>query len=190
MSAPLSIHHLFCGFFWNFGFLSCLWQPTHHAAQLRAHDFDRMLLLFFAKLVEIRTASFILCNPFLREVAGLDVGENFLHRLPGFIAHDLFAARQISVLCGVRNRVAHAVQSTFVDEVDYEFHLMQALEVGDLRCIPSFDESFESLLNQRCQASAKNCLLAEEIALGFFLESCFENSGACRADAMSICQPE
>src|SRR5260221_3591115 len=80
MSAPLSIHHLFRGIFGNFRrLLSILWQPTHHAAQLRAHDLDGMLLLFFAESVEPLAATLVLRNPLPRELATLNVGQRFFH---------------------------------------------------------------------------------------------------------------
>ena len=158
--------------------LASLRQPAHHAAQLRADDFDGMLLLFLTQLVEVRAARLVFRNPLLRELAGLDVGQHLLHRLPRGVADNLLAASQVAILGGVRDRVAHAVQSTFVDQVDDQLHFVQALEVGDLRRVPGFDQSLESLLDQRRQAAAKNCLLAEQIALGFFFEGCLQNAGA------------
>src|SRR5215831_5276570 len=73
ISAPLSIHHLFGLLGRGSGLLAFLRQPTHHAAQLRADDFDRMLLLSLAHLVEVRTASFVLGDPFLGKLAGLNI---------------------------------------------------------------------------------------------------------------------
>src|SRR5512141_1077348 len=114
MSAPLSIHHLFCGLCGSFGLLlAWLREPTHHAAQLSAHDFDGMLLLFFAQLVEIGAAGFVLSDPLFREATGLDVGENLLHGLASFIAHDSLTASEVAILRGVGNGVAHALQTTF-----------------------------------------------------------------------------
>ena len=171
-------------------FFAFLRQPTHHAAQLRAHDFDRMLLLFFAQLVEVRAARFVLGNPLFREVAGLNVGQNLLHRLARLVADNLLSARQVAVLGGVRDRVAHAAQSTFVDQVHDQLHLMQALEIGDLGRVAGFHQSFETLLDQRSQAAAQYCLLAEQVALGFFLESGLQNAGASRADAVGVSETE
>src|SRR5271163_1063037 len=94
MSAPLSIHHLFrSGRFRRF--LAVLGEPAHHAAQLRAHDLDGMLLLFFPQRVEFRAAVLILGNPLASELTALNVGQRFLHRLSRRIAHHLLAARQV-----------------------------------------------------------------------------------------------
>src|ERR1700757_2981655 len=71
MSAPLSIHHLFCGVLRSGWLLAFFRQPTHHAAQLGAHDFDRVLLFFLAQHVEVGAAGFVLFDPFLRELARL-----------------------------------------------------------------------------------------------------------------------
>ena len=158
--------------------------------KLRAHDFDRMLLLFLAQRVELLAAAAVLRNPFSRELAALNVGQSFLHRRARSIAHHLFAARQVAIFRGVRNGVAHPAQSTFVDQVDDQLGLVQTLEVRNLRRVASLDQRFESFLDQRGQPAAQHGLLAEQVALGFFLESRLQNSRAGRADAMRIGQRE
>src|SRR5207237_3166097 len=82
MSAPLSIHHLFFGFFRSIRrLLRCLFrQPTHHAAQLRADNLNRMPLLFLAELVKFATAAFVLRDPFAGKLSALNVGQGLLHR--------------------------------------------------------------------------------------------------------------
>src|SRR5450432_3900384 len=91
MSAPLSIHHLFgCGSLRRL--FAVLGQPTHHAAQLRAHDLDGMLFFFFTQRVEILPAILVLSNPLASELAALNVGQRLLHRLPRRVAHNLLAA--------------------------------------------------------------------------------------------------
>src|SRR5580693_4465217 len=81
MSAPLSIHHLFGVARSGSSLLAFFGQPAHHAAQLRAHDFDGMLLLAFAQLIEIRAPCLVFGNPFLGKFSGLDVGQRLLHGL-------------------------------------------------------------------------------------------------------------
>src|ERR1700685_1413506 len=49
-------------------------QPAHHAAQLRADNFDRMLLLFLAKFGKVVAALLVLANPFAGEGAVLNIG--------------------------------------------------------------------------------------------------------------------
>ena len=67
---------------------------------------------------------------------------------------------------------------------------MQALEIGNLRSVAGFDESFESLLDERRQAAAKHSLFAEEIAFRFFFERGLQNAGAGRADPMRVGESE
>src|ERR1700722_18405749 len=57
-------------------FLAVFRQPTHHAAQLRPHDLDGMLLLFRAQSREILSAALVFRNPFARELAALNVGQD------------------------------------------------------------------------------------------------------------------
>src|ERR1700686_3458839 len=98
MSAPLSIHHLFRGILWSFRrLLAFLGQPAHHAAQLRAHNLDGMLLLFFAQGVELVPPALVLRNPLPRELATLNVGERLLHGGGRRLAPHLLAARPVAI---------------------------------------------------------------------------------------------
>ncbi len=168
--------------------LAILGQPAHHAAQLRAHDLDGMLLFFLAQRVEVRAAGLVLRNPLPRELATLNVGQRLLHRRARGIAHNLLAAGQIAIFRRIRDRVAHAAQAAFVDQIDDQLHFVQAFEIGDLRSVSGLDQRFESLLDQRRQPAAEHRLLAEQIALGFFLESRLQNARAGRPDAVRISQ--
>src|ERR1700693_1021842 len=142
IAAPLSIHDLFRlwlrGFRWLLRFAAR--QPAHHAAQLCTDYFDRMLLLFLAQRGEVVAAVLVFFDPLAGESSVLNVGESFLHRGPRGIAHHFLAARQIAILRGVRDGVAHPSQTAFVDEVDDELHLVQALEVSDLGGVAGFDQ--------------------------------------------------
>src|ERR1700693_4036196 len=103
MSAPLSIHHPFRGILGSFRWLlALLGQPAHHAAQLRAHNLDGMLLLFFAQGVELVPPALVLRNPLSRELATLNVGERLLHSGARRIAHHLLAARQVAIFRRIR----------------------------------------------------------------------------------------
>src|SRR5580658_1706860 len=189
MSAPLSIHHLF-GRRRLRRLLAFFWQPTHHPAQLCADDLNRMLLLFLAYRIELMPAALILRNPFARELATLNVGQRLLHRRPRGIAHNLLAARQIAIFRRVRNGIPHPAQPAFVNQIDDQLHFMQALEISNLRRVPGLDQRLESLLNQRRQPAAQHRLLAEQVALSFFLESSLQHSRARRANAVCISQRE
>src|SRR3974390_75307 len=98
MSAPLSISHLFG----SFGLLSVFRQPTHHAAQLCAYDLDGMLLLFFAQLIEVWASRLVFRNPFAGKLPALNVSQRLLHGRATRLAHNLLAAGQIALPCGVR----------------------------------------------------------------------------------------
>src|SRR5260370_22965777 len=65
ISAPLSIHDLFCcGRFGLGGLLAgILLQPCHHAAQLRPHFLDLGLLLRLTQTGELLSASCPLVTP-------------------------------------------------------------------------------------------------------------------------------
>src|SRR5262245_45267478 len=53
---------------------------------------------------------------------------------------------------------------------------MQAFEIGHLWGITGFDEGFVPGLNERCESSTENDLLAEKICLGFFPKACFDHT--------------
>src|SRR6202158_2141807 len=98
MSAPLSIHHLFRGILGSSRrLLAFLGQPAHHAAQLRAHNLDGMLFLFFAKGVELVPPALVLRNPLSRELATLNVGERLLHGGARCLRHTLLPPRHVSI---------------------------------------------------------------------------------------------
>ena len=143
---------------------------------------------FSRRALNLAPAALVLGNPFPRELAALDVGQRLLHGLARCVADNLLTARQIAVLRRVRDRIAHPGQPAFVDQVDDQLHLVQALEVGDLRRVAGLDQRFESLLDQRRQPATEHGLLAEQVAFGFLLESRLQNARARRADAVRIGQ--
>src|SRR5579863_2156300 len=76
-------------------------EPGHEGTQLAPDLFDRMLLGFLAQSFEVLHPGVILADPFVGELARLDIGENLLHRIARRLADDAFAARHIAVLGGV-----------------------------------------------------------------------------------------
>ena len=64
---------------------------------------------------------------------------------------------------------------------------MKNLEVGDFRLVSCFEKDLEPGLDQSGGASAKNCLLAEEIGFGFFLKCGLEQARAGSTDATGPC---
>ena len=147
-----------------------------------------MLLLALAQFGKLLAALFVLFNPFLGESAVLNLLQHFLHRLARRISYHHFATGQVAVLGGVRYRIAHAAQAAFVDEVDDQFHLVHALEVGDLGSVAGLDQRLETFFHQRSQPAAEHRLFAEQIALGFFLKRRLQHARARRADAVRIAE--
>src|SRR4029077_6752929 len=78
-----------------------LFRPRHHRAQLGAHLLDRMLRAGLAQRREPAAPAPAFCDPLARETAGLDVGQNALHRGVNFRRYDLGAAGVVAVLRGV-----------------------------------------------------------------------------------------
>ena len=60
------------------------------------------------------------------------------------LVDDLRADRVRSVLGGVGDRVVHALDAAFPDQVDDQLQLVQALVVGDLGLVARLDERLEA----------------------------------------------
>src|SRR5690606_12453301 len=163
-------------------------QEGHHAAQLRADALDLVVVLSLAHLEEGLAARLVLVDPVFREGAVLDILEDTLHRLLRLFGDDLRAGDVVTVLGRVGNDLTHVRETTLVDEVDDQLHLVDALEVGALRLVPSLDQRLEASLHQRRHATAEHGLLAEEVGLGFFLECGLEHAGHQAADATCVGQ--
>src|SRR6185312_9445875 len=159
-------------------------QPRHHATKLFADFFDRMLFFFLAQRVEVGAAFFILFNPLAGKFAALDLAQRFFHRLTSGIADDALTACQVAIFSSVGDRITHASESAFVDQVHDQLHFVQAFEVGDLRSVPGLDQRFESFLDERSETAAKNGLLAEQIAFRLFSEGSLQNTCAGCTDAI------
>src|SRR6058998_199538 len=84
-----------------------LFSPRHHGPQFGAHLLDRMLRAGLAQRREPAAPAAALGDPLAREAAGLDVGEDALHRRANFRRYDLGASGVVAVLRGVADRVAH-----------------------------------------------------------------------------------
>src|ERR1700678_2906724 len=92
-------------------------QPRHHGAQLLSNFFNRMLLRGFAQLGKFLAAFLIFFNPLLGEFAALDLLQHFLHRLARVLSNYHLAAREVAILGGVRDRIAHAAQAAFIAQI-------------------------------------------------------------------------
>ena len=125
-------------------------------------------------------------DPLPCEAAGLDVGQDALHRGAHFRRHDLRTAGVIAVFCGVADRVPHELHPAAIHQVHDQLQLVHALEVGDLRCVPCGRERLETGLDQRGNAAAQDGLLAEQIGLRLLAERRLEHARAGAADPRCI----
>ena len=118
----------------------------------------------------------------------MDLGQDLLHARLGIGVDDPGAAHEITVLGGIRNRVPHIGNAILIDEINDELDLVNALEIRHLRRIARLHQGFETRLHERCQAAAKNRLLAEEIRLGLLLEGGLDDARTAAADGARIGQ--
>ena len=56
-------------------------KESHHVAKFLADFLDLMRRFLLPHFVKVGTTLFVLVNPFLRELAALDFGQNLLHAL-------------------------------------------------------------------------------------------------------------
>jgi hypothetical protein len=61
---------------------------------------------------------------------------------------------------------------------------VEALEVGHLRLVASFDEGFVTHLDEFGGTAAEDGLFAEEVGFGFFLKGGLDDAGAGTTDAL------
>src|SRR5713226_9122971 len=97
-------------------------DPRHHRTQLFADLFQLVLGVALAQRQKARPADGVLRDPFFSELAGLDLVEDALHLLLGFLGDDARPPRIIAVLGGIRDGVAHARHAAFIDQVHDELH--------------------------------------------------------------------
>ena len=145
-------------------------EPRHQRPEPRADLLHRMLGRPPSQRAERDVARAILLDEVAREATRLDVGQHLLHaRLDALIDHPR-PALEISVLSGVRHRIAHVRDAALVDQVDDELDLVDALEVRHLRRVAGLHQSLVAGHHERGQPPAQHGLLAEEIGLGLLLK--------------------
>src|SRR5213592_2454500 len=91
-----------------------LLRPRHHRAQLGAHLLDRMLCARLAQSRAPAAPAATLGDPLAREAAGLDVGEDALHRRANFRRYDLGASGVVAVLRRVADRIPHELHAAAI----------------------------------------------------------------------------
>src|SRR5215472_6788279 len=130
-----------------------LLEPGHHASQTRANGFNRVLQTRGFELFEARFAGFAFGHPLIGKAPGLHVSQKLLHLVADALVDDPRTARQVAILGGVRNRVAHVADAAFVYQVHDQLHFVQALEVGHLRRVAGRNQSFKACLDERGEPS-------------------------------------
>src|SRR5215467_2455044 len=103
-----------------------------------------MFSCFGVELLESRTSVSTLFHPISSECSGLYLSEQTLHTPLSFIVDNNGTSRHVTVLCSVRDRVAHFRDSAFVDQVNNQLHFVKTLEVCHLGRVPGFNKRFES----------------------------------------------
>src|SRR5665811_1462528 len=103
---------------------AALVDPAHHAAQLFADGLDEMLLALALQGVEHGAVGLVLEDPLAREFAALDLGEQLAHGVAHVLVDDARAAREVAVLGGVADAVAHAGDALLPHQVDDELELI------------------------------------------------------------------
>src|SRR6185503_15159871 len=153
-------------------------DERHHRAQLLADGLDLAALGLLSQLLHAGPARLDVADELLREGAGPDLLEDLAHLGAHVGVDDARAAREIAVLGGVGDGVAHAFEAALVHEVDDQLELVQALEVGDLGLVAGRHERLEAGLYESGRAAAEHGLLAEEVGDRLFLERRLEHAGA------------
>ena len=136
--------------------------------------------------VEVGPACVVLGDPFLGELAGLDVGQNLGHGPLRRVGDNLRAPREAAILGGVADGVPHPGLTASLHHVDDELELVQALEVGHLGLIPRRDKGLEPGVDKRRYTPAEHSLLTEQVALGLLLERGDQRTGLGPADGLRI----
>ena len=80
----------------------------------------------------------------------------------------------------------HLGEAAFVQQVDDELQLVQALVVRDFGLIAGFHQRLETLEHEVAGAAAEHGLFAEQIRLGLFRERRLEHATARAADAVTV----
>src|SRR3954469_7525027 len=136
-----------------------------------------------AIVVEHRLAAIHLRDPVARERAVADAAEHRAHVLAHVLVDDGRADRVRAVLGRVGDRVVHALDPTFPDQVDDQLQLVQALVIRDLGLVAGLDERLEAEPDQLRDAAAEHGLLAEEVGLRLLGERRVDHADARGADA-------
>src|SRR3954453_1021466 len=103
-------------------------DPIHVRPELLALALDLVVLALLAHAEEVLLPGAVLRDPLAGELAGLDLAQELLHGGARLVRDDALAAREVAVLGGVGDRVAHPGDALLVHQVDDELELVEALE--------------------------------------------------------------
>jgi hypothetical protein len=135
-----------------------------------------------------RRAGSVLEDEALRVFAALDVGQHLLHRHLGLGSDDLRARHVLAVLGVVADRVVHVGDAAFIDQVDDQLQLVQALEIGHLGRVAGLDQRLVAGLDQFDRAATKHGLLAEQVGLGLLAEVGLDDAGLAAAVGRGVAE--
>src|SRR5712672_1690143 len=135
---------------------------------------------------EIWAALLIFLDPFFREAAVADFGENLTHLLASLGRNNSRARGVVALLGGIADRIAHVAEATAINEIDDQLQLVHAFKVGHFGLIARLNQGVKASFDQFADTAAKNGLLTKKIGLGFFGERRFQNAGARAAEAFRV----
>src|SRR5579875_1744748 len=167
-----------------------LGDPRHHRAQLLADLLDSVFGGPAPERLEAGLAGGVLEHPFAGEAARLDIFEDPLHLGADMGVDDPGTARVVAVFGGVRYRITHIGDAAFIDQIDDQLDLVQALEIGHLRRIAGLHQGFVAGQDQRAEPAAQYRLLAEQIGLALFAKRRLDDPGAPAADRRGVREGE
>src|SRR3569833_2912623 len=165
---------------------SLLAQPGHAGAQLATDFLDLAILVFLEHPLIVLAAGGAFLDPLLGELARLHFLQNLAHDVLDAVVDDSRTTSEVTVLGGVADELVHLGEASFMEKVDDELQLMEALVVRDLRLIAGLDQRLKALHHELGGAAAQHCLLSEEIRLCLFSERSLQNAAARAADTMRV----
>ena len=137
----------------------------------------------------MRLAGGAFLHQLAREFSALDILKDELHFLPCRFADCARTAGARTEFGRVGNRAIHAGNAARMDEIDDQFQLVQAFEIGELRRITRLDQRIETGLDQFHRTPTQHRLLAKQIGFGFRAKIGFDHANAA-ADRGAIGEAE
>ena len=147
-----------------------------------------MLIAQAPSSLKERCASLVFQHPIARKATILDMLEHALHFCLRFGRDDAWTGDIFTIFSGVGDRVIHVGNTTFIDQIHDQLHLVQALKISHFRRIAGLDQGFEASADQFNQTAAQDSLFAKQIGFAFLAEIGFNDARAAAADCRRIGQ--